>query len=123
MTDQDQNYTAQAQRHLAAHMAKLGQTHIAERILEQASAPVFSDDNEEAGFRDSAIDAPVDAGAVSGPEAEPNYEEAKEAARRYAQARNNNARVRSYPQDNESQRAGVASALAWLQRKRKTAIK
>jgi hypothetical protein len=52
-----------------------------------------------------------------------DYEDAKEAARQYAQARNSGARVRQYNEHNESARAGVRSALDWLDRKKKSAIR
>lgn len=97
----DEHYTGEAERALAQFMESQRQRRVASDILSTA-------------FRD---------GAVSGTEADRNYEEAKEAAREYAQARNSNARVRHYAQDNESQRHGVASALGWLDRKRKSAIK
>ena len=100
------DYTTEAQRHLAAHMERQRQERVASDIL-------------SAAFRDGEIDA----GAVSGDDDESDYENAKEAARRYAQARNSGARIRSYPQENESQRDGVASALQWLDRKRRSAIK
>lgn len=104
MTDQD--YTTEAQRHLSDYMEAQRQRRVASDILQSA-------------FRDGEIDAD----AVSGDEDQSNYEDAKESARRFAQARNSNARVRSYPQENESQRDGVASALSWLDRKRKSALR
>lgn len=102
----DQEYTQEAERHLAALMERQRQRRVAS-------------DNMEAAFRG----ADMDAGAVSGDEGDSTYEGAKQAARVYAQARNSNARVRRYAQDNESQRDGVASALQWLDRKRKSVFK
>lgn len=106
----EQEYTREAERVLAAVMERQRQERVASDIL-------------SAAFQDSEIDAPVDAGAVSGTEADSDYEDAKASARAYANARNSGARVRSYPQENESQRQGIASALAWLDRKKKSAIK
>ena len=106
----DQEYTEEAERHLAAFMEAQRQQRVASDILTTA-------------FRDSEISSYVDAGTVFGNEADSDYQNAKEAARQYAQARNSGARVRVYAQDNESQRQGVASALAWLDRKKRSAIK
>ena len=106
----EEEYTREAERHLAALMERQRQQRVASDIT-------------SAAFRDAEIDAPVDAGAVSGSEGGSTYEDAKDAAREYAEARNSNARVRRYAQGSESQREGVASALAWLDRKRKSAMK
>jgi hypothetical protein len=92
-------------------------------FLEKQRQRCVASDILSAAFRDGEIGSNIDAGATSGPEAEPNYEDAKQAAREYAQARNSGARFRHYAQDNESQRAGLASALDWLSRKKKSAIK
>lgn len=104
MTDED--YTREAERHLAAVMEAQRQRRATSDILETA-------------FRDGDVDA----GAVSGTEADSDYEDAKASARAYANARNTGERVRTYLQENESQRAGVRSALEWLDRKRKSVIK
>jgi hypothetical protein len=106
----DQEYTREAERHLAAFMEAQRQQRVASDLM-------------AAAFRDGEIGSDVDTGLISGTEAEADYEDAKEAAQQYAQARNSGARIRSYNEDNESQRQGVASALAWLDRKRKSAIK
>lgn len=103
MTDQ---YTQDAERALAQFMETQRQKRVASEILSTA-------------FRDGEIDP----GAISGSEADADYQDAKEGAREYAQARNSNARVRHYNEQNESARAGVKSALSWLDRKRKSAIK
>ena len=106
----DEQYTREAERHLAAFMEAQRQQRVASDILTTA-------------FRDGEFDAPVDPGTVSGNEAEPDYEDARASAWAYANARNSNARIRHYAHDNQSQRQGVASALDWLSRKRKSAIK
>jgi uncharacterized protein YaaQ len=51
-----------------------------------------------------------------------SIEQAKKAAQDYARARNNKARSRSYL-SGEDVSDGVASALDWLKRKRKSALK
>ena len=102
----DQEYTREAERHLAALMESQRQQRVASDILETA-------------FRDEEIDPQT----VSGNEANSDYEDAKETARQYAQARNSGARTRRYNDDNESARAGVRSALDWLGRKNKSAMK
>ncbi len=101
----DQEYTREAERQLAAFIETQRQRRVASDILRTA-------------FRDGETD-----GAVSGHKDESSYADAKQAAKEYAQARNSNARVRSYAQENESQRQGLASALDWLDRKRKSAIR
>ena len=73
----------------------------------------------ETAFRDGEIEPQTG----SGNEADSDYQDAKESARQYAQARNSGARVRRYNDDNESARAGVRSALDWLDRKKKSAIR
>jgi hypothetical protein len=102
----DEQYTGEAERALAQFMETQRQKQVVSDLLSSA-------------FRDGeSYGRPV-----SGTETVSNYEEAKQAAKEYAQARNSNARVRHYAQDNESQRQGVASALAWLDRKRKSGIR
>src|ERR1044072_7541040 len=103
MTDQD--YTREAERQLAAFMEAQRQSRVTSDILTTA-------------FRDGEI-----AGAVSGTAVDSNHEEAKESARQHAQARNSGARVRHYNEDNESAREGLRSALDWIARKRKSAIR
>jgi hypothetical protein len=49
--------------------------------------------------------------------------EAKKAAQAYAKAVNSNARSRSYLKSDDNASGGVASALDWLKRKRKSALK
>jgi hypothetical protein len=49
--------------------------------------------------------------------------EAKKAAQAYAKAINSNARSRSYLKSDDNAKDGVASALDWLKRKRKSALK
>lgn len=102
----EEEYTREAEQHLGALMERQRQQRVASGIM-------------SAAFRDTEIDP----GTISGSEAEPTYEDAKEAAREYAEARNSNARVRRYNEHNESAREGVQVALSWLQRKKKSAIK
>ncbi|HKU74441.1 MAG TPA: hypothetical protein VJR02_11015 [Pyrinomonadaceae bacterium] len=104
--EQEKQYTREAERALASFMETQRQRRVASDIFETA-------------FRDGEIGSRT----VSDNEADADYEDTKQAALEYAQARNIGARVRSYAQDNESQRAGVRSALAWLDRKKKSAIK
>ncbi len=52
-----------------------------------------------------------------------SIEQAKKAAQAYAKAINSNARSRSYRKSDENAKDGVASALDWLKRKRKSALK
>jgi hypothetical protein len=54
---------------------------------------------------------------------EQSIEQAKKAAQDYARARNNKARSRSYLKSDDNASGGVASALDWLKRKRKSALK
>ena len=55
---------------------------------------------------------------------EPGYvEEARRAAEEYARARREGKRTRSYAQETELQKEGVASALDWLARKRKSVVR
>lgn len=68
-------------------------------------------------------DAEIDPQTVSGNEADADYEDAKQGAKEYARARNSGARVRQYNEHNESAREGVRSALDWIARKRKSAIR
>jgi hypothetical protein len=49
--------------------------------------------------------------------------EAKKSAQDYAKAVNSNARSRQYLKSDENASDGVASALDWLKRKRKSALK
>lgn len=101
-----QDYTRGAERALAQFMEEQRLQRVASDILEQ-------------GFRDGEINA----GTISGPEAEPNYEDAKQAAREYAQARNSGARVRHYNEHNASAREGVQAALEFIERRRASKIR
>jgi uncharacterized protein YggE len=53
---------------------------------------------------------------------EQSIEDAKKAAQEYAKASNANARSRSYLKSDENAIDGVASALDWLKRKKKSAL-
>ena len=61
-------------------------------------------------------------GHLSDPDEE-DITSARKAAEEYAHARNANARTRHYNQEDENARAGVKSALDWLRRKQKSAIR
>lgn len=106
MTELEQKHVQESERALTEFLERQRQQRVASDIL-------------SAAFRDSEIDPRT----VSDNEADSDHEDAKEAARQYAQACNSNARVRVYAQDNESQRQGVQAALNWLSRKKKSAIK
>jgi hypothetical protein len=108
MTEQD--YTREAEAHLRRWIEAQRQQRVVSDILETA-------------VRDGEIGGDVDAGLSSGNEGESDHADAKQAALEYAKSRNANTRVRSYPQENASQREGVQAALRWLQRKKKSAIR
>jgi hypothetical protein len=103
MTD-DGRYANEAERHLAIFMEKQRQERITSDIL-------------EAAFAQNEISSADDGGPAQ------DYAEARAAATAYAKGRNANTRIRSYPQENASQREGVQAAISWLDRKRKSAIR
>jgi hypothetical protein len=104
---QEEQYQKEAQRQTELFVQRQREKRVASDILSTA-------------FRDGEIHARVD---VSEKEADSDYEDVKASARAYAKGRNCNSRIRTYAQENESQREGVASALSWLDRKRKSVLK
>ena len=104
MTKLEQKYVQESERALAQFLERQRQERVASDILGTSFAQnEIRSDNEGEHDQDHA--------------------DARAAAAAYAQARNSGARVRVYAQDNESQRAGVRSALDWLSRKKKSAIR
>ena len=109
MTEDD--YTRGAEQELVRYLERERELRVASDILSTA-------------FRDGEIDVPVDAGAASGNEADAeDVESAKASARAYAEARNHGARFRHYNDHNESAQEGIASALDWISRKRRSVIR
>lgn len=67
--------------------------------------------------------ASADAGGNLSDPAEADIEEARKQASDYARSRNANARTRHYNETDENAKDGVKSALDWLRRKQKSALR
>lgn len=74
-------------------------------------------------LEDAAIGGTIKPLSISDQTTDQDIQDAKAAARAYAAGRNSNTRIRSYNESSEEARAGVQSALSWLDRKRKSAIR